>query len=90
MYKILILILFLTSCIADFNVENSNYIKTGISKDRFDHRYYNYVEAGKTVPVSKNSFVNSYVGLQNGGDLTVVNPDKDVENYWEFNYEYRW
>lgn len=80
----------LTGCAVDFQAPKSNYAKIGVYKDFLDQKYYNYVETGKNVPVSKNGSVNLSLGLSNVGSDRLIEIDKEINNYWELNYEYRW
>lgn len=88
--KPILLLLILTGCAVNFNATDSNYAKFGTYKDRYDFLNYNYAEVGKTIPVSKQGVINASVGLINTGSDNVLQPSKNIENYWEVNYEYRW
>lgn len=83
-------LLLLAGCAVDLNAPQSNYARTGVYKDAIDHRYYNYLEAGKSVPVSKNGTVNATLGLSNEGSARTIDLEDHIEDYWELNYEYRW
>ena len=82
--------LLLAGCAVDLNAPQSNYARTGVYKDAIDHHYYNYVEAGKNIPVSKRGSVNAIVGLSNEGSERTIQLGEHIEDYWELNYEYRW
>ena len=91
MKKIFILsLLLLAGCSVDLNAPKSNYVRTGVYKDAIDHHYYNYLEAGKSVPVSENGTVNATLGLANEGSERTIQLGEHIEDYWELNYEYRW
>lgn len=87
---LLSLVLILSACAVDMKAPQSNYVRTGVYKDSIDHQYYNYMEAGKNIPVSKRGSVNVSVGLANEGSEKVIQLGEHIEDYWEMNYEYRW
>ena len=90
MMKRLLIILTLTGCTIDINSPESNYAKLGTYRDRYDFLNYNYIEFGKSIPVSKNGTINASAGLINAGSNNIIQPNKEINNFWEINYEYRW
>lgn len=71
---------------ATITESNTNYVKTGLFKDRFDEMYYHYAEAGKNFIINDNNTINASVGLQEGGNKDIINKNKS-NAYWEVNYQ---
>lgn len=65
---------------------NTNYIRTGMLKDRYTALQYHYVEAGKTLELNQHNTINTYVGLQDQGRDDLLEQSK-LNPYWEVNYQ---
>lgn len=78
-------ILIITSC-STITKPNTNYIKTGVLKDRYTTLYYNYVEAGKSLEIDHHNSINTYIGVQDIGDTELFQSNK-LNTYWEVNYQ---
>lgn len=65
---------------------NTNYIRTGVLKDRYTTLQYHYIEAGKTLELNQHNAINTYVGLQDQGRDDLLEQSK-LNPYWEVNYQ---
>lgn len=65
---------------------NTNYVKTGLFKDRFDEMYYHYAETGKSFVINDHNTINASLGVQEGGNTEIINRNKS-NAYWEVNYQ---
>ena len=80
LYTVCILAL-LSGCASNsiLNQEGSNYVRTGVFKDSFDHQQYNYIETGKTISFDKHNSINAFGGVQSSASEKVFdfeyNPD---------------
>ena len=82
---LIISVIAFTGC-AEITKPNTNYVKTGLFKDRFDKMYYHYAETGKSFVINDHNTINASLGVQEGGNTEIINKTK-TNAYWEVNYQ---